>query len=152
MSKRKWTWKKIEEIVAAQSEVVQDVITLAVEKSIKEHRKAKNKRQQQYRMNLTRRDAGAEERGISGEDGHLDVMMEVEEDVIQTNEEEIPRTRYGQGNHKKFMRLPTDAERKACYQAFLEATSNASLSQSVCVVCTRELWTSEGMGHIELKI
>ncbi|KAF9238950.1 hypothetical protein BU15DRAFT_88188 [Melanogaster broomeanus] len=36
------------------------------------------------------------------------------------------------------MKLPTEDERKACYCAFIEATSNTALSQSVCVLYPRD--------------
>jgi len=47
-----------------------------------------------------------------------------------------------------FMRLPTHEEQKACYRAFRLATSNEALLHSICVVCGREMWTSEGSEKI----
>lgn len=46
-----------------------------------------------------------------------------------------------------FMKLPTYEEQKACYRAFRFATSNEALSHSICVVCGREMWSSEGLEH-----
>ena len=43
-----------------------------------------------------------------------------------------------------FMKLPSETDSKACYCTFIEATSNDSLSHSICIVCAQELWSSEG--------
>ncbi|OCH93891.1 hypothetical protein OBBRIDRAFT_801545 [Obba rivulosa] len=40
---------------------------------------------------------------------------------------------------EEFMRLPSDAESKACYRAFYDATSNAALEMTICAVCAREV-------------
>ncbi|KAF8132270.1 hypothetical protein EV363DRAFT_1397930 [Boletus edulis] len=47
-------------------------------------------------------------------------------------------------DRRHFMTLPSEEERKACYRSFIKATSNESLSHSVCVVCAREVWMREG--------
>lgn len=43
-----------------------------------------------------------------------------------------------------FLSLPTDDERKACLEAFIQRTSNAALKMNVCVACAREMSASEG--------
>ena len=48
-----------------------------------------------------------------------------------------------------FMWLPTEDEQKVSYHVFIEATSNASLSFVVCIVCARELWSSECAFHMK---
>jgi hypothetical protein len=48
-------------------------------------------------------------------------------------------------DYVRFMKLPTEMERRACFREFRDATSNEALLQSVCVVCAREMWNYEGV-------
>ena len=47
-------------------------------------------------------------------------------------------------DYSKFMEIPNDEEEQRCYQAFYDATSNASLCLEVCPVCARERLVREG--------
>lgn len=46
-----------------------------------------------------------------------------------------------------FLRVPSAADIKAQHAAFLDATSNDALAQSICVVCARELPSTQCSRH-----
>ena len=64
----------------------------------------------------------------------------VAEDVLQ---EQMNTQR----DPSKYLELPTKEEVQQCIRNYRESTSNEALQESVCVVCTRRRWTSDGSVH-----
>lgn len=54
------------------------------------------------------------------------------------NARPAPEAPQSRGCDPQFLDLPTDAERKACYAQFYEATSNGAIELCICGVCTCE--------------
>ncbi|KIO06694.1 hypothetical protein M404DRAFT_24394 [Pisolithus tinctorius Marx 270] len=52
--------------------------------------------------------------------------------------EELQADENSRNDPSKYLALPTDTERKACYRKFYEATSSTALATGICGVCARE--------------
>lgn len=122
---RKQTWPQIMDVVRKLPDHILDMIHQAAEKKDEERE--------------VEHEEKAERKRITNKLRH-----EAQKSVEEVNFEEH-NDGVNEHDYSKYLGLPSEEEIKKCFKAYISGTSNEALATSVCIVCARELMSSEGV-------
>lgn len=140
---KKLRWRKIVTVLEGLSNDVQE----RIQKAAVAKKRVKSKKRKQEKEILVK--GGKQNKDSCGDEVDKETEIRSLDEVERTMNEDCLSTI----ETLRFMDLPGEEEESACYRAFREATSNEALSHSICVVCGRKMWSSEGKFiYIECRV